>query len=185
MDLLDQYLDKLQNSSEMVSSAAGMGFAIDSFPSRGKKKRKSDVLRVVYPKGIRESKNTTPKRILVDFDRTIHKYSKGFFDGTIYDTPMQDARAALESLKKKGYQIVIFSARPCIANRETRAEATLQRRIMEQWLNKWGIPYDRISCVKLDAVAIIDDRAVTFHEWRQALQDLQKIEERNIGPIVQ
>ncbi len=182
---LDRYLGKIQNSSEqMTSSAAGMGFAIDSFPSTKKRKKKS-VMRVAYPKRITESTNTTPKRVLIDLDRTIHKYSKGFADGTLYDTPIQDARSALEFLKKKGYEVVIFSARPCVANRSSKEEVLQQRQFMKEWLQTWKIPYDRISCVKLDAVAIIDDRAITFHTWQQALQELEEIEKRNIGPVVQ
>ena len=35
----------------------------------------------------------------VDFDGVIHKNSKGFFDGTIYDEPLEGTRDSLERLQ--------------------------------------------------------------------------------------
>ena len=48
------------------------------------------------------------KNIAVDFDGVIHKNSKGFHDGTIYDEPLENARESLEKLSKK-YDVVIFT----------------------------------------------------------------------------
>jgi hypothetical protein len=38
-------------------------------------------------------------KVLVDFDGVIHRYSKGWGDGTVYDPPVAGARAALRKLE--------------------------------------------------------------------------------------
>ena len=40
-------------------------------------------------------KEQTSKNICVDFDGVIHKNSKGFHDGTIYDDPVEGTKEAL------------------------------------------------------------------------------------------
>ena len=50
--------------------------------------------------------------IAVDFDGVIHKNSKGFHDGTIYDEPIEGVKKGLEYLSKS-YKLVIYS---CKAN---------------------------------------------------------------------
>jgi phosphoglycolate phosphatase-like HAD superfamily hydrolase len=101
-------------------------------------------------------------RLLVDFDGVIHRYSQGWADGTIYDPPVEGAIAALDALDSHGYEVVIFSTRP--------AEQ------IRPWLARhWTmIPADLvITDQKLPAVALIDDRAIHFQSWWQALTDLE------------
>ena len=40
-------------------------------------------------------------QIGVDFDGVIHKNSKGFFDGTVYDDPVEGIKDLLEKLSEK------------------------------------------------------------------------------------
>ena len=40
-------------------------------------------------------------QIGVDFDGVIHKCSKGFYDGTIYDPPIKGSYHALEALSEE------------------------------------------------------------------------------------
>jgi len=178
--VIKEYLKKLQ-----AKEAVG-GFAIDYFPSGDK-----NLQRGVFPykKGseiskrkivVDQSAEETPKRILIDLDRVVHKYSKGWVDGTMYDEPVEGAKEALETLKKNGYEIVIFTARICPQNRGNSVEeAKKQYYQVVSWLTKWKIPFDRITCHKLNAVAYIDDRAVPFSSWSQALTDLPKVEEKH------
>ena len=49
-------------------------------------------------------------QLAIDFDGVIHKNSKGFFDGTVYDEPINGVKDALEQLSKK-YKIVIFTCK--------------------------------------------------------------------------
>ena len=57
-------------------------------------------------KVIEEDKNT----IAVDFDGVIHKNSKGFSDGTVYDEPVEGVKEGLEYLSKS-YKLVIYSCK--------------------------------------------------------------------------
>lgn len=101
-------------------------------------------------------------RILVDFDGVIHAYSKGWQDGSIYDPPVPGAFAALDAMSEAGYELIIFSTRPADQIRP--------------WLDDhWpGLGLDLlITDRKLPAVAMIDDRAIRFESWAQALTDLE------------
>lgn len=48
--------------------------------------------------------------IALDFDGVIHRYSRGWGDGKIYDPPMDGAPEAIERLNKE-FNLVIFTAR--------------------------------------------------------------------------
>jgi hypothetical protein len=97
-------------------------------------------------------------KVLVDFDGVIHRYRHGWMDGTAYDSPMDDAREALDVMDGAGYEIVIFSTRD--------AEQ------ITEWLVGNGFPPYRVTNVKEAAVAQIDDRAIRFVNWRDAIQQL-------------
>jgi hypothetical protein len=53
--------------------------------------------------------------IAIDFDGVIHRYSNGYKDGSIYDSPVPGAKEfILECMYDKGWAVVIFSTRdPC------------------------------------------------------------------------
>ena len=58
-------------------------------------------------------KNSFPDELTnigIDFDGVIHKNSKGFFDGTVYDEPIKGSLEALKRISKK-YDIIIFTAK--------------------------------------------------------------------------
>ena len=96
------------------------------------------------------------KTIALDFDGVIHKYSKAYHDGTIYDDPIDGARDAIRLIKKKGYKVVIFTARPNIDE-------------IHQWLQKHKIVVDDVTNSKPKAIAYIDDRGIRFTNWRDIL----------------
>lgn len=165
---LDRYLKELQ-SDEAVGS-----FAIDSFPEK-KKKKKREIIRTIYPN---ENTELKFRRAMIDLDGTIHKYSKGFLDGAIYDEPFKGAKETIDWLKNQGYEIVIFTTR---ASREN-ALATgddLEKQIanIETWLTDHGIYYDRITAEKIAADFYIDDRAITIRngDWDAVFKEVKKI----------
>jgi Predicted sugar phosphatases of the HAD superfamily len=98
------------------------------------------------------------KTILVDFDGVIHKYSRGWDDGTTYDGPMEGAKEALAALSE-GWRVVIFSTRD---NDQIR-----------DWLERNGFPDYEVTSWKIPATAIIDDRAIRFTDWEQALSEFK------------
>jgi hypothetical protein len=105
---------------------------------------------------------TYKPRLLVDFDKVIHRYSRGWADGTAYDPPMPGAKGGLYILEEQGYEIVIFSTRPAA-------------QILE-WLRKYDFPRYRVTNIKEPAVAILDDRAIRFTNWLQACKDVAELE---------
>lgn len=117
-----------------------------------------------------------PKRgtIAVDFDGVIHRYSKGWQDGSIYDPPMPGAVEGLRALLAR-YAVFVFT---------TRRAAQVA-----DWLGDLGFPVRvdgepdcpefwnardvlLVANRKLAAVAYLDDRAVRFAGWPQALRSL-------------
>ena len=118
------------------------------------------------------------KRVMVDLDETIHKYSKGFLDGSIYDEPFEGAKEAINWLKSQGYEIVIFTTR---ASRENALEMggnhEEQIKNVATWLTDNDIYYDRITAEKIAADFYIDDKAVFIRngDWNSVLNTIKKI----------
>ena len=94
------------------------------------------------------------KTVVFDFDGVIHKYSKGWQDGSIYDEPVEGIKDIIDKLRKSGYQVVVVSTRT--AKREGLKEVI-------SWLNKYHSAVDDIQDTKPPAICYIDDRAITFN----------------------
>ena len=110
-------------------------------------------------------------QIAIDFDGVIHKNSKGFFDGTVYDEPMEGVEDALKQLSKK-YKIIIFTCkvkpdRPLINKKSGN-------QLIEEWLSKYNLLQyiHKITCEKPRAVAYIDDKGYRFNNWNSTLKFL-------------
>jgi len=167
MKILDSYLQKL--SSEQVTTSAAAGITPYESPTTGKPLIKS-------PKGkpvVVEADVEGPKRIMVDFDVPIHRYSKGYFNAQIYDLPTEDAKEALQFLKNEGFEIVIFSSRvSCSEHPET---CKVNEQAIRDWLDKNSIPFDMITSDKLHALVYIDDRAIRFSSWGDTIEFLKSL----------
>lgn len=172
-----KYLEKIQGEFTS-SSASGMGFAVDSFPE---KKKKRHILKDPYK--IESVFSGTPsKRAMIDLDGTIHQYSKGFQDGSIYDPPFKGAKETIDWLKDQGYEIVIFTTRASEENAlETGDDVKKQIHSIENWLTNHDIYYDRITAEKLSAEFYIDDRAINIKNgnWNDVKKEIQNRMEGN------
>lgn len=168
MDIIDKILEKLKDKEEAVGS-----FAIDSFPE-AKKKKKRQIIRTIYP----ESKNVqVPKRVMIDFDKTIHKYSDGYRDGEIYDDVFSGAKNTINWLKDQGYEIVIFTTRASEENaKELGGDYKDQIQKVKKWLKDHDIKFDKITAEKLAADFYIDDKAVHIPDgdWDVVLNVIKK-----------
>ena len=172
--ILEKYLKKIQ---DMVSAASGMGFAVDSFPGSSEiksKKKKKKVIRTSYPNenwiAIEE------KRAMIDLDGTIHKYSKGYADGQIYDEPFAGAKKVIDWLKQKGYEIVIFTTRASKENAyEFGGDYEKQITNVENWLSDNDIYFDRVTAEKLAADFYIDDKAIFIKNgnWNAVMKTIK------------
>jgi hypothetical protein len=113
-------------------------------------------------------------QIGIDFDGVIHKNSKGFHDGTVYDDPIPGAREALERLSKD-YVIVVYSAKArkdrMLINGKTGVE------LIWEWLEKNNMSsfVKEVTAEKPRAVFYIDDKAVRFNGiWNDTFIDLER-----------
>tara|TARA_R100000963_G_C4600951_1_gene74670 strand:+ start:212 stop:604 length:393 start_codon:yes stop_codon:yes gene_type:complete len=110
-------------------------------------------------------------QIGIDFDGVIHKNSKGFHDGTVYDDPVGGSRESLKRLSKK-YKIIVYSAKArkdrMLINGKTGAE------LIWEWLKKHQLdPFvSEVTSEKPRAVFYIDDKAFRFTSWDKSFEDL-------------
>jgi hypothetical protein len=161
---IEDYLNYLQNSSESI-------FPMDYFNvSRPKVIRKS-----IYSRRIKEQKNESGiMRALIDFDGPIHKYSKGYYDGTIYDDPTDGCKEFIDWLKSLGFEIVIFTSR---ASESSAAEfgQDVKNEVakVETWLKDHDIYFDLITAEKLAAMFYIDDRGIHFDNWENVKNEIK------------
>tara|TARA_R110000824_G_scaffold4217_3_gene20066 strand:- start:8599 stop:9576 length:978 start_codon:yes stop_codon:yes gene_type:complete len=109
----------------------------------------------------------------VDFDGVIHKCSKGYYDGTIYDEPIEGAYEALEKISQQ-YTIIMHTAKAKpdrgLVNGKTGTE------LVWEWLEKYDMAkfVSKVTSEKPRAVCYIDDKGVEFYSWDDCLDRLQK-----------
>lgn len=118
-------------------------------------------------------KQDESRTIAIDFDGVIHSFEYGYHDGTIYGTPIEGSIESLKYLSEK-YKIVVFTAkakadRPLI-NGKTGIE------LVWEWLEKNNIRkyISEVTAEKPRCICYIDDKAIQFQNWKQALIDLEK-----------
>lgn len=170
---LQLHLDMVQGDGGATTSS-GNAFGMDSFPEVPRKKKKRSIIRTVYPEMILLFQE---KRAMIDLDQTIHKYSKGYGDGTIYDEPFEKARAAINWLKDQGYEIVIFSTRASPGHAEEfGGDHKKEIGNIESWLKNHDIYFDKVTADKLAADFYIDDKAIPIHNgnWDAVLKVIKK-----------
>ena len=111
----------------------------------------------------------------IDFDGVIHKNSKGYYDGTIYDEPIEGSHAALEKLAKE-HTIIIYSckAKPDrgLINGKTGTE------LIWEWLKKHDMAQfvSKVTAEKPRARYYIDDKAIRFTDWQTAFKQIGEID---------
>ena len=121
---------------------------------------------------MQHEKNT--QQLAIDFDGVIHKSSKSFYDGTIYDDPVDGVEEALKRLSKD-YTLIIYTCkanpdRPLI-NDKTGTE------LIWEWLEKHNFAkyISKITSEKPRAIVYIDDKGIRFHDWEECLNDLENL----------
>lgn len=120
------------------------------------------------------------RTMAVDFDGPIHRYGKGWHDGTIYDELTPGAREAIAGFQARGYAVFVFTSREI-----EQVVPWMQARGFDvaadgpPYPTFWDSP-DQILVTnrKLAAVAYIDDRAVRFDAWPATLSTLNAMHMR-------
>lgn len=100
------------------------------------------------------------KVVAVDFDGVLHAYRNGWQDGSCYDEPVDGTFEALRTLSGR-YRLVVFTARYDL----DAVRAWLHEHRLEHF-------FDDVTNRKPAAVAYLDDRAVRFVNWEQAVSAL-------------
>lgn len=145
--------------------------------------------RIGYEEIDKELKQKRMQSVAIDFDGVIHKYSKGWQDGTCYDEAVELVFEAIQELMKD-YNVFIFSTR-----KPKQIRNWLLPRIMEQGFGdnphdpqEWEVGKYGFTCQiipfwikfwnkrnvlgitrrKLPAMVYIDDRALRFDgDWTE------------------
>ena len=124
-----------------------------------------------YSEKAKKESNST---IAIDFDGVIHKNSKGFHDGTIYDDLLPSTKEALEFLSKK-YKLIIYTCKATperpLVNGKTGVE------LIWEYLEKHDLAkfIDSITNKKPWALFYIDDKAIRFDSWKQILNEIDGV----------
>jgi len=173
-DILDNFQqDESMAAGGITTTSSGNAFGMDSFPNT-KKKKKKNILRTVYPEMLML---LDERRAMIDLDQTIHKYSKGWQNGDVYDDPFDGARDAINWLKDNGYEIVIFTTRASPGNAaEMGGDEKRQIAQVQAWLKHHDIYFDKITADKISADFYIDDKAIPIHNgnWDAVLKVIKK-----------
>ena len=113
--------------------------------------------------------------IAIDFDGVLHRNSKGYHDGTIYDKPIEGSREALEQLSQE-HNIIIHTckAKPDrgLINGKTGIE------LVWEWLEEYDLAeyVNKVTAEKPRAKFYIDDKAIKFSDWSSALKKMREVE---------
>ncbi|MDM8559896.1 hypothetical protein [Candidatus Parabeggiatoa sp. HSG14] len=104
--------------------------------------------------------------LCLDFDDTIRNRSN--------DLPISGVGEVLSKLQKKGYRIVISSARINVKMWGELVHFRIDD--IKNWLDKYDIPYDDVVAYKPVADLYIDDKGYRFEgDWEKTYNDVQKL----------
>lgn len=90
------------------------------------------------------------KWLAVDFDGTLATVNPDYKIGV----PIQENIDKLKACTDLGYKVIIHTAR----HWEQYSE-------IEEWLEKYGVPFKFIQCGKILAHRYIDDKAINANDW--------------------
>lgn len=111
--------------------------------------------------------------VAVDFDGVLHSYERGWADGSIYGDWIPGSIGALSQLMQK-YAVFIHTTRNArqvakwIERQSGRAFECTTHVPRSGFWNEQGLLL--VTARKLPAIAYIDDRAVRFTAWPEALE---------------
>ena len=107
----------------------------------------------------------------IDFDGVIHKNSKGYHDGTIYDEPIEGAKEALQKLSEK-YTVIVYTTKA----RKDRGlvDGKTGTQLVWEWLKKHDLSQyvSKVTAEKPRAKVYIDDRAIRFDSWNNVIPQI-------------
>jgi len=108
----------------------------------------------------------------VDFDGVIHRCSKGYYDGTIYDPPIEGSYECLERLSKN-YRVIIYSTKARADRGLVNGKSGIE--LIWEWLEKHDMSQfvSKVTAEKPRAVCYIDDKAISFNNWQECMAEME------------
>ena len=107
--------------------------------------------------------------VALDFDGVMHKYSKGWQKGQIYDPPVESLKEALVFLAAR-YRVVVYTAR-----------TASDLKLIWNWLYEHGLHryVSEVTFIKPKAKLYVDDRAYRFTgSWtEEKLEEIERLME--------
>ena len=123
-------------------------------------------------------KELNENQIAVDFDGVIHKSSRGYHDGTVYDEPVEGSLESLLALKQMGYGIVVYT---CKAHpQRPLVEGKTGIELVWEWLGKYEVSglVDEVVWGKPWAKLYIDDKGYRFENWKDTIKFIHDLKEK-------
>lgn len=99
-------------------------------------------------------------RLAIDFDNVLYDYDGQWRGGELMLPPVAGAAESMRRLTGDGHKLIIYS---------TRGWLKAHRERMAGWLEKNGIPFDKIASTKPNADIYIDDKAYRFTSWPETM----------------
>jgi len=97
-------------------------------------------------------------RIAIDFDGTIHQHTPG--QKPKFQDAVPGAVVSIKALREEGHEVIVYTAREDLAG-------------IREWLRVRGLGDLEVTNRKPLAWRYVDDRAIRFEDWDQALAVLR------------
>ena len=95
---------------------------------------------------------------MIDFDGVLREVNEPYRDMMFHN-----ADNAIKEMRRKGYQVYIFSTRAAHGNEQ----------FIHDWLEENNIEVDGVTGLKLDANYYIDDKAIRFSgDWAETMRHI-------------
>ena len=110
----------------------------------------------------------------IDFDGVLHRCSKGYHDGTIYDPPFEGVSDALQELSGK-YTVIVYT---CKARSDRGlVDGKTGTELVWNWLKEHKLDQyiSKVTAEKPRAVCYIDDKGIRFDNWKSCLESLKEL----------
>lgn len=122
-----------------------------------------------YPPGFEKDLNN----IAIDFDGVIHRFDKGFHDGTCYGEPIEGSLEAIKKLSKK-FNIIIFTAKAKPSRPLVQGKTGTE--LVVEWLIKHNVMQyvSEVTAEKPRSQVYIDDKGYRFENWNDTMKFVEE-----------
>lgn len=122
-------------------------------------------------------KNNNDRTIAIDLDGVILEYVEPW-NGVMHFGELKAGTVeAMKLLKSLGYTLVVYTTRNnAMAAHNSDHNVLELTALVQNQLEKSGVPYDYIALFKPLARYYIDDRAIRFSSWAQTLNEFRRHE---------